>query len=255
MKKCEDALLYRGMSLEAAKKYYSEGKLVTCKREEMLALKDAISKAKEQVKDTEKALDAQSAQQNRMQGGIEHAKSKYEEKYGEFVREDISNPQGYILSHRQEMSQIKEQLLANEKNIKKLENDNRDILFMEKDLERIVKNAGLVVAENAVADVTSLGDINPADYENLQKQYAKLERNEQTLKNHFAEDKQKLIDSLVKLEAYELSDEVRKEWAKQIPLRRGGTPEDVANATLFLASDLSSYVSGQVINVCGGMNT
>ena len=52
-----------------------------------------------------------------------------------------------------------------------------------------------------------------------------------------------------------LSEEVRNEWAKQIPLRRGGTPEDVANATLFLASDLSSYVSGQVIHVCGGMNT
>lgn len=52
----------------------------------------------------------------------------------------------------------------------------------------------------------------------------------------------------------QLSEEVRNEWAKQIPLRRGGTPEDVANATLFLASDLSSYVSGQVIHVCGGMN-
>ncbi|HLW10942.1 MAG TPA: 3-oxoacyl-[acyl-carrier-protein] reductase [Fermentimonas sp.] len=53
----------------------------------------------------------------------------------------------------------------------------------------------------------------------------------------------------------QLSEEVRNEWAKQIPLRRGGTPDDVANAALFLASDLSSYVSGQVINVCGGMNT
>lgn len=53
----------------------------------------------------------------------------------------------------------------------------------------------------------------------------------------------------------QLSEEVRNEWAKQIPLRRGGTPEDVANAALFLASDLSSYVSGQVVNVCGGMNT
>lgn len=53
----------------------------------------------------------------------------------------------------------------------------------------------------------------------------------------------------------QLSEEVRNEWAKQIPLRRGGTPEDVANAALFLASDLSSYISGQVINVCGGMNT
>lgn len=52
-----------------------------------------------------------------------------------------------------------------------------------------------------------------------------------------------------------LSEEVRNEWAKQIPLRRGGTPEDVANTAVFLASDLSSYVSGQVINVCGGMNT
>ena len=52
-----------------------------------------------------------------------------------------------------------------------------------------------------------------------------------------------------------LSEEVRKQWAQQIPLRRGGTPEDVANAALFLASDLSSYVSGQVIHVCGGMNT
>ncbi|HBG42090.1 MAG TPA: 3-oxoacyl-[acyl-carrier-protein] reductase [Porphyromonadaceae bacterium] len=52
-----------------------------------------------------------------------------------------------------------------------------------------------------------------------------------------------------------LSEDVRKQWAEQIPLRRGGTPEDVANVALFLASDLSGYVSGQVINVCGGMNT
>lgn len=51
-----------------------------------------------------------------------------------------------------------------------------------------------------------------------------------------------------------LSDEVREQWAKQIPLRRGGTPEDVANVATFLASDLSSYVSGQVIHCCGGMN-
>jgi len=52
-----------------------------------------------------------------------------------------------------------------------------------------------------------------------------------------------------------LPEDVVKSWEKQIPLRRGGTPEDVANSTLFLASDLSSYVSGQVINVCGAMNT
>jgi 3-oxoacyl-[acyl-carrier protein] reductase len=51
-----------------------------------------------------------------------------------------------------------------------------------------------------------------------------------------------------------LPEEVRKTWESLIPLRRGGTPEDVANVALFLASDLSSYVTGQVIHCCGGMN-
>ena len=51
-----------------------------------------------------------------------------------------------------------------------------------------------------------------------------------------------------------LPEDVRKHWESLIPLRRGGTPEDVANVALFLASDLSSYVTGQVIHCCGGMN-
>ncbi len=51
-----------------------------------------------------------------------------------------------------------------------------------------------------------------------------------------------------------LPEDVRKDWEKQIPLRRGGTPDDVANVALFLASDLAAYVTGQVINCCGGMN-
>ena len=52
----------------------------------------------------------------------------------------------------------------------------------------------------------------------------------------------------------QLSDEIRKEWCKKIPLRRAGLVEDIANTALYLASDLSSYVSGQVIQVDGGMN-
>ena len=53
---------------------------------------------------------------------------------------------------------------------------------------------------------------------------------------------------------HQLPEEVRMHWVGQIPLRRGGTPDDVANVAVFLASDLSSYVTGQVIPVCGGMN-
>ena len=51
-----------------------------------------------------------------------------------------------------------------------------------------------------------------------------------------------------------LSEEVRKEWCQKIPLRRGGTVDDIANTAVYLASALSSYVSGQVIQVDGGMN-
>ena len=51
-----------------------------------------------------------------------------------------------------------------------------------------------------------------------------------------------------------LSEEIREDWKKKIPLRRAGQPEDIANTALFLASDLSSYISGQVIQVDGGMN-
>jgi len=50
-----------------------------------------------------------------------------------------------------------------------------------------------------------------------------------------------------------LDAEVKASWIKTIPLKRGGSTEDVANACLFLASDASSYITGQTINVCGGM--
>ena len=52
-----------------------------------------------------------------------------------------------------------------------------------------------------------------------------------------------------------LTEEQREAWIQFIPLRRGGTPDDVANVCVFLGSELSSYVTGQVIKVCGGMNT
>ena len=52
-----------------------------------------------------------------------------------------------------------------------------------------------------------------------------------------------------------LSESVTEDWVKNIPLRRSGDPDDVANVCIFLASDLSSYVTGQVINVDGGLLT
>ncbi len=51
-----------------------------------------------------------------------------------------------------------------------------------------------------------------------------------------------------------LPENVKEEWIKSIPLKRGGLPEDVANVSIFLASDLSSYMTGQTLQVCGGMS-
>ncbi|MDD4190803.1 MAG: 3-oxoacyl-[acyl-carrier-protein] reductase [Mangrovibacterium sp.] len=53
----------------------------------------------------------------------------------------------------------------------------------------------------------------------------------------------------------QIPEDARKAWEANIPMKRGGTPDEVAKVALFLASDLSSYVSGQVIQVCGAMNT
>ncbi|PIE84215.1 MAG: 3-oxoacyl-[acyl-carrier-protein] reductase [Bacteroidia bacterium] len=52
-----------------------------------------------------------------------------------------------------------------------------------------------------------------------------------------------------------LREDIREQWEAKIPLRRAGRPEDVAGVCVFLASDMASYVNGQVINVCGGMTT
>ncbi|HWY98083.1 MAG TPA: SDR family oxidoreductase, partial [Bacteroidia bacterium] len=52
-----------------------------------------------------------------------------------------------------------------------------------------------------------------------------------------------------------LDEKVVAQWREAIPLKRGGTAEDVANAVAFLASDWSTYITGQVIQVCGGMLT
>ena len=64
-----------------------------------------------------------------------------------------------------------------------------------------------------------------------------------------------IAPGFIETEMTEKLEEVITNWRNSIPLKRGGTPEDVANTTLFLASDLSSYITGQTPHVCGSMLT
>ncbi|MGN0374506.1 MAG: hypothetical protein ACI4EN_03320, partial [Butyrivibrio sp.] len=208
MKKSADSIIYRGMSLEEAAQTFGGGRLTVSGMEEMLELKEKAVAADREIKETENELDAQSARKNRIEGSIEHGRRRYEDKYGEFVRENISSPQSFIVSHRQEMSNIQERILAVEKDIKNKENAGKDILFMEKDLERIIRSAGLEIPENRAVDAGT-EEISADDYDKLQKQYEKLNRDESKLNTRFIDNKQKLVDALTSLDAYELAEEVR----------------------------------------------
>ena len=235
MKKSADNIVYRGMTMDEAHEAYESGRLYPCKIEEMLQLKNEKASIDKEIRDIDSQLDSQSAQKNRMEGSIEHGKRRYEDKYGEFVRENITNPQNFIVVHRHEMSRIQQQIQETESIRKKLENDNRDILFMEKDIERIIRNAGLEIPEDGyVSDLTK--DITSEDYEKLQKQYDSIRKEENRLLAHFNDERQKVADALAALEAYELSAEMKNSVI---------APKTSAEATELIKgiSDTNGYIA------------
>ena len=234
MKKSADSIVYRGMTMDEAHEAYESGRLYPCKMEEMLRLKNEKASIDRELRGIDSQLDSQSAQKNRMEGSIEHGKRRYEDKYGEFVRENITNPQNFIVVHRHEISRIQQQIQETESIRKKLESDNRDILFMEKDIERIIRNAGLEITENMlISDLTK--DITSEDYEQLQKQYDGIYKEENRLLTHFNEERQKVADSLAALEAYELSAEIKNSVT---------APKTSAEATELIKgiSDTNGYI-------------
>ncbi len=208
MKKCQDSIEYRGMSMEEAKEAYESGKLVRCNVSEMLELKKQVQEYNHKIAQLDSVMDSQSAQKNRIEGSIDHARGQYEGRYGEFVRKAVDNPQNFIVRHRQEMSAIKENLLKKQKEIKELESKNKDIFVMEKDLERIVKNAGLEIPEISTDETETSAMFTSSEYEETQHQYERLLKEELRRQNRFNDDKLKLIEELNKLSAYELSQEI-----------------------------------------------
>lgn len=211
MKKALDNLKYNALTLEAAKEAKDRGLLSESTVEERLEMKGRLAKVTDELQILEESINSEQTHRSRIEGSVWHGQKLYEEKYGEFVRENINNPQAYILTARHEISEITGKILSAGKELKALEEANRDALLMEKDITRIVKNAGLEVADNAVLqDDSVMQDFSAEEYELIQKQYEKICREEQKRKNVFLEEKQKLADSLNSLKAYELAGEIKR---------------------------------------------
>lgn len=211
MKKCLDNLKYKGISLEEAQKAREEGRLERAEFAEKIKIKEQLTELENKIEKTQETINSELTQKSRIEGSIWHGKKIYEEKYGEFAREEIADPNRFILAGRQEMSDISAKILLVAKEQKELSEANKDLLLMERDLERIVRNAGLTVPENVVlSEVDEAVELSTGNYEACLKNYEKLVKEEQKRKNVFLEEKQKLVDSLNSLKAYELAEEVKR---------------------------------------------
>lgn len=209
MQKCEDAIKYRGMSLAEAKEAYEEGRLVKVSMDALFALRHQLDGLDAELREIDRGLDSERGHQNRVEGGIAHAKSIYQEKFGVFERLSLNQPQDFISSHRQEMSAVKTQTLEKQKEMKALDHSGKEIQLMEKDLERIIRNANLEIPELDIDVSMELQTVSVAAYEDAQKRYERLQKNEVRRKEEFLQQKQKLVDALLGTQAYELAEEIR----------------------------------------------
>lgn len=224
MNKCVQNIKYNGMDMDEADRLYSNGELTATDMSVLMELKSQISAKDKAIGELDGTVGAQNAQKNRIEGSLEHARRGYEEKYGAFERMNFDNPQNSIVMYRHKMSDIKSRINQVKADIKALENDNKDALVMEKDLERIIRNAGLD-NRTPVKDIKGMV-INFEAYEDLQKNYNRILRSEEKLKTDFYNSRQKLIDSLDGCHAYELAQEIRT--SLKLPADNGDI-ETIAN--------------------------
>ena len=178
MDKSERSIKRNGMSLEDAKENLEKGLLIIRDEAYIENLRREINDSDRKAAAKDSEIDAQSASRNRIEGSIEHARRVYEEKYGTFERMSDDNPKESIAVFRHKMSEITSRRSDIKSQIRQLENDNRDAMVMERDLERIVTNAGLSGRETANGILTA----DVSSYDELRKEYNRVLKEEDRLK-------------------------------------------------------------------------
>jgi len=214
IEKCRNNITYRDLDFDVVEKMFENKEIYASTPSELKDVKNKLKQYDSDILKFDKELEAQNALMNRIEGSIEYAKRQIVEKYGEFEQFSCDNPTVFVEQHKTLSKRLRENIKEMETEIKSAENKIKEILLIEKDLERIVKNAGLIVPENIDIfgntnhTLPEGKDISVQDYERVQKEFELLIKLEYKKKEEFQKQKSILVEKLNKLNAFELASEV-----------------------------------------------
>lgn len=207
--KCQEQISYRGFSLEEIKAKYEDRNIDKTNQKKLFEIKGQLSEAKDKHKNTVLELEAQEALYNRLDGSIAHGINQIELKYGEFKSFECKDPQGFINQHKDLIAKVKTDIKAKEAEIKELDNALKDVILIQKDLERIIKDADMELPENITREDIVDINLDLTDYENVAKEYSNITKLEYKKVDEFAKQKQNLVDLLNGFNAEELAAEIK----------------------------------------------
>ena len=207
--KCVNQIEYRGFKLEEMQNLYSKEKQFNLATNKLMDYKKELETLKKNHKKNMAELDSKEALYNRLDGSICYGINQIEEKYGEYKAFDCNDPEAFIKQHKELIEKLKKDVKNQEKAIKDSESKVKEIAVIERDLRRIVADAGMELPETVDSNLGSNLSINLDDYEDVIKEYQAIGKLEYKKKEEFVKNKQNLIDLLNGFDARELSEEIK----------------------------------------------
>lgn len=232
MEKCIKSIEYRGSSLEEIGHFVETSSCRYYDSDKLRKVKEKLDEIDASIGTIKQEIDAQSALANRLLGSISHGISRIEEKYGDYVPFECDNPDNFIKQHKQNVSELKKQAEEFKKQLKETDKNMQNLVICKKDLERIVKSAGITVPDENIVKYTDDADLNEkqidiSDYEEVAKEFEKLIKLEYRKFDEFEKHKKILVDKLNKYDASELARQV--EISVNMPENAEKTDELVNN--------------------------
>ncbi|MDO5381498.1 MAG: hypothetical protein Q4F06_02080 [Eubacteriales bacterium] len=209
MTKCKESIEYRDCDFEAVKAMFEKGELSKTEGRIFREIKAELAEILKAYESDDEELESQEALYNRLEGSIAHGINQIEEKYGEYREFDCDNPESFIEQHKVLIKKLEENIKTQDSKKKSLADSLRDLMLWERDLERIVRDAGMEVMDEISDDTVISKEVKLSDYEAVSKEYSSLIKLEYKKTEEFTKNKQKLIDLLTGFDASDLASEIK----------------------------------------------